>query len=213
LWHHRSTKGDKIFQRKEKKRETMKTRIILSGLAAVLVLAACGGSSVADVANDVVETTESVADFNPADVMFAQMMIPHHEQAIEMSEIALDPTVGASDVVKSLATRIKGAQDPEIMTMKGFLSGWKMPTTMDHSMMGDTMTGMLSTEDIAALSALRGADFDRAWMTSMIKHHDGAIEMAKVVVSGGKNAAVRALAEAVINGQDAEIIEIKKLLG
>ena len=190
------------------------TRILLSGFTAIALLAGCGGSSVADVADKVADTADSVADFNAADVMFAQMMIPHHEQAIEMSDIALDPTVGASDVVKSLATRIKGAQDPEIATMKGFLTSWKMNLTMDSSMdHSSMMSGMLSAQDIAELSALRGADFDRAWMAGMIAHHEGAIEMAEDVVRGGKNAAVKTLAQDIATAQDAEITEMKKLLG
>ena len=101
------------------------TRILLTSFTALALLAGCGGSSHSDMDDMAVDTVESAADFNDADVMFAQMMIPHHEQAIEMSDIALDPTVGASDVVKSLATRIKAAQDPEITTMKAFLTTWK----------------------------------------------------------------------------------------
>jgi uncharacterized protein (DUF305 family) len=175
------------------------TRILLTSFTALALLAGCGGSSMADMDDMAVDTVQSAADFNDADVMFAQMMIPHHEQAIEMSDIALDPTVGASDVVKSLATRIKGAQDPEITTMKAFLTTWKKGLTPDSSMdHSGSMSGMLSGEDITKLSSLRGAEFDRAWMTGMIAHHEGAIEMAKEVLQDGK---------------DTEILEMKKLLG
>jgi uncharacterized protein (DUF305 family) len=189
--------------------------LLLSVVATAALLTGCGGASVSDVANDVADqAADTIADFNAADVMFAQMMIPHHEQAIEMSDIALDPTVGASDVVRDLATRIKGAQDPEIATMQGFLTSWKMSLTMDPNMdHGDMMSGMLSAQDIADLSALRGADFDRAWMAGMIAHHEGAIEMAEDVVRGGKNAAVKTLANSITAAQDAEITEMKKLLG
>jgi uncharacterized protein (DUF305 family) len=186
------------------------TRIILSGLTAIALLSACGGSTVADKAGD---EAQVVTDFNEDDVMFAQMMIPHHEQAIEMSDIALDPTVGASEVVKSLATRIKGAQDPEINTMKGFLTSWNKPLTMDTSMdHGDMMSGMLSADELTELSTLRGTGFDRAWMSGMIKHHEGAIEMAADVLKDGKNVAVRTLANTITSGQDAEITEMKELL-
>ena len=189
--------------------------LLLSVVATAALLTGCGGASVSDVANDVADqAADSIADFNAADVIFAQMMIPHHEQAIEMSDIALDPTIGASDVVRDLATRIKGAQDPEIATMQGFLTSWKMSLTMDPNMdHGDMMSGMLSAQDIADLSALRGADFDRAWMAGMIAHHEGAIEMAEDVVRGGKNAAVKTLANSITAAQDAEITEMKKLLG
>ena len=190
------------------------TRILLSGFTALALLAGCGGSSVADVADKVVDTAKDAIGFNDSDVMFSQMMIPHHEQAIEMSDIALDPTVGASDVVKELATRIKGAQDPEIATMKAFLTSWKMSLTPDSSMdHSDMMSGMLSADDIKKLSSLRGVEFDRAWMTGMIEHHEGAIEMAKDVLKDGKDTAVKALAQLITTAQDSEILEMKKLLG
>lgn len=189
-------------------------RILLSSFTALALLAGCGGSSMADMDDMADDTVQSTADFNEADVMFAQMMIPHHEQAIEMSDIALDPTVGASDVVKSLATRIKAAQDPEIATMKAFLTSWKMSLTPDSSMdHSDMMSGMLSADEITKLSTLRGAEFDRAWMTGMIAHHEGAIEMAKDVLEDGTNSAVRALATAIETAQDPEILEMKELLG
>jgi uncharacterized protein (DUF305 family) len=191
------------------------TRILLTSFTALALLAGCGGASHSDMAVDTsVDTVQSATDFNDADVMFAQMMIPHHEQAIEMSDIALDPTVGASDVVKSLATRIKGAQDPEIATMKAFLTSWEKGLTPDSSMdHSDSMSGMLSAEDITKLSSLRGAEFDRAWMTGMIAHHEGAIEMAEEVLKDGTNTAVKTLATAVVTAQDSEILEMKKLLG
>ena len=190
------------------------TRILLSGFTALALLAGCGGSSVSDVADKAVDAAKEAVGFNDDDVMFAQMMIPHHEQAIEMADIALDPLVGASDAVKSLATRIKAAQDPEISKMKAFLTSWKERLTPDSSMdHSDMMSGMLSAEDIKKLSALRGVEFDRAWMTGMIEHHEGAIEMAKDVLKDGKDSAVKALANLVATAQDSEILEMKKLLG
>ena len=190
------------------------TRILLSSFTVLALLAGCGGSSATDVVDTTGDAVKSVTDFNDADVMFAQMMIPHHEQAIEMSDIALDPTVGASDVVKSLATRIKGAQDPEITTMKAFLTSWGKGLTPDSSMdHSDMMSGMLSAEDMTQLSSLRGAEFDRAWMTGMIAHHEGAIDMAKDVLKDGTNSVVRTLATAIETAQDTEILEMKELLG
>ena len=188
-------------------------RILAASLIPVVFLSACGGSSAADVVGDVVEDVASTVQFNDADVMFAQMMIPHHEQAIEMSDIALDPTVGASDAVKALATSIKAAQDPEIATMTSFLSLWKQSLTVDESVdHSDMMSGMLTLDEISKLSTLRGVEFDRAWMLGMIAHHEGAIEMAKDVIPDGTNAAVRTLANAIVAAQDSEIAEMKKLL-
>ena len=189
-------------------------RFIGLGLLMALTFAGCGGSSVADIAEKAVDAAKDAVGFNDADVMFSQMMIPHHEQAIEMSDIALDPAVGASDAVKKLATRIKAAQDSEITKMKAFLTTWKERLTpdssKDHSHM---MSGMLSADDLKQLSALRGVEFDRAWMTSMIDHHEGAIEMAQDVLKDGKDSAVKTLAELVTTVQDSEILEMKKLLG
>lgn len=190
------------------------TRILLSGFTALALLAGCGGSSVSDAADKAVDAAKDAIGFNDDDVMFAQMMIPHHEQAIEMADIALDPLVGASDAVKSLATRIKAAQDPEITKMKSFLTSWKERLTPDSSMdHGDSMSGMLSADAMKKLSSLRGAEFDREWMTGMIEHHEGAIEMAKDVLKDGKDSAVKALANLVATVQDSEILEMKKLLG
>lgn len=192
----------------------LRARSLGVGLAMALTFAGCGGSSVADVAEKAVDAAKDAIGFNDSDVMFSQMMIPHHEQAIEMSDIALDPAVGASDAVKKLATRIKAAQDSEITKMKAFLTTWKERLTpdssKDHSHM---MSGMLSADDIKKLSALRGVEFDRAWMTSMIEHHEGAIEMAKDVLKDGKDSAVKTLAKLVTTVQDSEILEMKKLLG
>jgi uncharacterized protein (DUF305 family) len=186
------------------------TKRILGGLLLAIALASCGGSSSSNPSDTSVVAS---ADFNDDDVMFAQMMIPHHEQAIEMSDIALDPTVMAGDVVKNLATKIKAAQDPEIQQMTGFLTSWNKSLTMDESMdHSDMMSGMLSAEELSRLSTLRGAAFNRAWLTGMIAHHEGAVEMAEAVLKEGANTAVRELANAIIKGQEAEIAEMRNLI-
>ena len=192
----------------------LRTRSLGLGLVMSLTFAGCGGSSVSDVADKAVDAAKDAVGFNDSDLNFTQMMIPHHEQAIEMADIALDPLVGASDSVKAIATRIKNAQDSEVTKMKAFLTSWKERLTGDSSdHHSDQMSGMLSAEDIKKLSSLRGAEFDREWMTGMIEHHEGAIEMAKDVLKDGKDSAVKALANLVATVQDSEILEMKKLLG
>ena len=180
-------------------------------IAAALLLGACSSHDMGtmDTGNSIPES----ADFNDADVMFAQMMIPHHEQAIEMSDIALDPNTGASAAIIALATQIKGAQDPEISQMKNLLTTWDQPTemgSMDHSSM---MDGMLTPEEMDTLGQLKGAEFDKAWAKGMIAHHEGAIEMANDVLANGKNSEIRALANAVVSGQSTEIETLKPLAG
>ena len=195
-------------------RINLRARSLGVGLVMSLTFAGCGGSSVSDVADKAVDAAKDAVGFNDSDLNFTQMMIPHHEQAIEMADIALDPLVGASDSVKAIATRIKNAQDSEVTKMKAFLTSWKERLTGDSSdHHSDQMSGMLSAEDIKKLSSLRGAEFDREWMTGMIEHHEGAIEMAKDVLKDGKDSAVKALANLVATVQDSEILEMKKLLG
>ena len=183
---------------------------------AALLLGACGSHDMGSMDMGSSDTSNSIpesADFNDADVMFAQMMIPHHQQAIEMSDIALDPNTGASAAIIALATQIKGAQDPEISQMKNLLTTWGMPTemgSMDHSSM---MEGMLSLEEMDTLGQLKGAEFDKAWAKGMIAHHEGAIAMANDVLANGKNSEILALANAVVSGQSTEIETLKPLAG
>ena len=197
------------------------TLTVVALTTAALLLGACGSSDMGSMdmgssdssSMDMGYSIPESADFNDADVMFAQMMIPHHEQAIEMSDIALDPNTGASAAIIALATQIKGAQDPEISQMKNLLTTWGMPTkmgSMDHSSM---MDGMLSLEEMDTLGQLKGAEFDKAWAKGMIAHHEGAIEMANDVLANGKNSEILALANAVVSGQSTEIETLKPLAG
>ena len=141
-------------------------------------------------------------------------MIAHHEQAIEMAEIALDPNVGASAAVVDLATRIKGAQDPEVELMTGWLTAAGEPVAMDASEGHDmsSMEGMMTAEQMDAMAAMTGADFDQIWLQMMIAHHEGAISQSQTVKANGSNADVLALAETIITAQQAEITEMQALL-
>jgi uncharacterized protein (DUF305 family) len=150
------------------------------------------------------------ADHNQADVMFAQMMIPHHAQAVEMSDIVLAKPDLPADVT-ALATRIKDAQAPEIETMTGWLEGWNVPTTMsDHS--GDGMSGMVDEAGLDKLKAAQGTEAARLFLEQMTGHHEGAIAMAKQELGAGKYPQAIQLARDVVTAQEAEIAEMKKLL-
>lgn len=173
-------------------------------LVGPLVLAACGGGD---------ESGAGSSTFNDADVNFAQGMIAHHEQAIEMSDIALDPAVGASAEVRDLAGRIKAAQDPEIQTMTGWLAAWDKPTGMDHEGHDmSTMAGMMSAADMDALGKLKGVAFDREFYRMMIAHHEGAVSMARDVQRDGVNPDVRTLTEGIVASQTGEIEEMRAAL-
>ena len=156
----------------------------------------------------------AAASLNAAEVEFAQGMIAHHEQAIEMAEIALDPKTKAGPEVLDLAQRIKAAQDPEVTLMTGWLTAAGMSTMMDesggHSM--SDMEGMMTAEDMDSMAAMTGGEFDTVWLEMMIAHHEGAISQSKTVQSKGSNSDVLTLAEAIIAAQEAEITEMRDLL-
>jgi uncharacterized protein (DUF305 family) len=143
------------------------------------------------------------------DVMFAQMMVPHHEQAIEMSDLALERA--GSPEVRELALEIKAAQDPEIETMRGWLEEWGAPHTAPSDMGHDG--GMMSHSDMAELEAAEGSQFDAMWLMMMIRHHDGAVEMAEDVRSTTEDERVRAMADEIIEAQQSEIATMRTLLG
>jgi uncharacterized protein (DUF305 family) len=146
------------------------------------------------------------------DIVFAQGMIPHHEQAVEMADVALaHPDVSAD--VKELATAVKGAQDPEIKQMQGWLQEWGAPATATGAADPHAGHGMMTGEDMTALEAAKGDEFNRMWMSMMIEHHSGAITMAEDVLETSEDAAVKSLAEAIVTAQKAEIEQMKKLLG
>ncbi|MFC9688872.1 DUF305 domain-containing protein [Kribbella sp. NPDC056951] len=158
-------------------------------------------------------STTTAATFNDADVTFATQMIPHHQQAVQMSEMA--GYTATTPEVKKLATEIKAAQDPEIKTLSGWLTSWGKPVpTPSHG--GHDMTdmpGMMTEEEMSDLGNTDGALFDRMWIELMIKHHKGAITMAKTEQTSGKDAAAIALAKKIETDQTREIATLQRLLG
>lgn len=148
----------------------------------------------------------AVSQFSGGDVMFAQMMIEHHEQAIEMGKLAA--THALNPEVKSLAEQITKEQAPEIQQMKQWLSEAGAPLQMAHEMV---MDGMLDSAQMSALTAAAGAKFDELFLKGMIAHHKGAVTMAKMVADSG-NAEVAALAKSVIESQTKQIEIMQELL-
>ncbi len=145
------------------------------------------------------------SEYSQNEIMFAAMMIPHHEQAVTMSNLALANTTNPD--VLDLAKRIKDAQEPEIVQMNTWLDGGY--SMMDHS--GHQMGGMLSEEDLAKLGTLKDKAFDQMFLTAMIEHHEGAIQMTQMI-QNSSNTEVKTLAENIIDSQTKEIIEMKELL-
>jgi uncharacterized protein (DUF305 family) len=188
----------------------------VSGRAGVVAAAAAGGHQATDSAS-AASAPASQGRHNTADVTFAQGMIPHHRQAVEMADLAPDRAQSAE--VKKLAADIKKAQAPEIEKLSGWLTSWgeTVPAegAMDHSMHGgmEGMEGMMSAEEMTALGNASGKAFDTAFMEMMIKHHEGAVEMAKTEQADGAHTPARKMAADIIASQSAEIEQMKKLLG
>ena len=142
-----------------------------------------------------------------SDAMFLQMMIPHHEQAIVMSDLALK--ISKNKELLALAAQIKAAQNPEIVQMKKWLADYGLGENPGHSM--DSMGGMLSEEDLKELSNSSGTSFDKKFISGMIEHHIGAVNMVKMI-EGSKVASLRAFADSIVKTQSSEIELMRKLL-
>jgi len=191
---------------------------VATAAIAALVLAACGSDDSSTGPGENSSPSASApakkGDHNAADVAFAKGMIPHHRQAVEMADLA--ETRASSSEVKSLASEIKKAQDPEIKTLSGWLKAWgeQVPEEMggmDH--MGHDMPGMMSAEDMKELEGLSGKAFDTAFLKMMIKHHEGAVSMAESEKSDGSYGPAVSMAETIITSQSGEIDRMNKLLG
>ncbi|MFI2347881.1 DUF305 domain-containing protein [Streptomyces sp. NPDC019443] len=202
-------------------KQIRRTALVAATAVAALVLAACGGgghdmgSTESGSSSAATTAPAKAGDHNAADVAFSTEMIQHHRQAVEMAELAA--TRASSTETKDLATKIKGAQDPEIKTMSGWLTSWGEEVPADMSGMGHDMSsampGMMSTDDMDKLGKAKGAEFDKAFAEMMIKHHEGAIEMAKTEKAEGEYAPAKRLADDVIRAQTAEIEQMNKMLG
>ncbi len=183
-------------------------------IAGSLVLAACSSDSSAHGGGHD-SMTEVAADVDPADVMFAQMMIPHHEQAVVMADLA--DTRASDPVIVELAREIKGAQAPEIELMSSWLDAWGAPRMDSDDAMGEHgshgMAGMLSDEQLDVLAQAQGAEFDTLFAQAMIEHHEGAVQMARDVLADGADPDVAALAREIIVTQEKEILQLQSFLG
>ena len=197
---------------------THRIPLALTGLALSVVLTACGGSDgTTDRSSAGDDSTSSAAasSHNDADVTFAQLMTVHHQQAVEMAQLAADRAGSAE--VRDLAARIEAAQGPEIETMTGWLDDWGADAPMSGAEhgghgMGD-MPGEMSAAELDRLRGLSGTEFDRAFLTLMIGHHQGAVEMAETEQTDGADPDAVALARQVIADQNAQIAEMETLLG
>lgn len=188
---------------------------IVLAAAASLALTACGGSDeAAPETTPTVDAAAAAEDFNNSDVRFAQGMIPHHSQAVEMASLALEPDTNAGEDVRDIAARIRSAQDPEIEQMTEWLMTWDQPVDMPEmdgmEMDGMEMDGMVASDDLEALADLSGDEFDDEWKKLMIAHHEGAIAMAETEIADGLDSDAIDLAQNIVDTQQVEIDELRR---
>jgi len=189
----------------------------LAALTAALFLSSCS-TSASDSHADHPQTDQPVitgqpAGYNADDVAFATNMIPHHQQAVDLSAMVPDRCTNAGLV--ALADQISAAQQPEINVMKVFLVQWNEnpDTNSGHAGHGSTTQGMVDAATMTKLESLSSEEFDELWLASMISHHQGAIEMAKAEIANGDNVDAKTLANNIVTTQEAEIGQMKQMLG
>ncbi|KQH80122.1 hypothetical protein AO501_08115 [Mycobacterium gordonae] len=217
-----------------------------AAVMALLTLTACGSSGNQAHSSATTAGSSSVSGspagsqaHNDQDVMFAQHMIPHHQQAIQMSDIILGKQ-GIDPRVIDLANQIKAAQGPEIQQLQTWLNQWGQPATPggmspsstmpgmpgmpsqsgmpgmpSHSGMPGMggMDGMMSEQDMQALRDAQGVDASKLFLNQMIQHHQGAISMAQHEIQSGQYSAATAMAQSIVNAQQKEITTMQTILG
>lgn len=205
----------------------MSTRTIMTLVAAAAAaltagaaLGGCGTTATAPPSSSA-SSSQVAQAYNQADITFAQGMIPHHAQAIAMSEMAAQRA--ESSQVKDLAARIQAAQQPEIDQLSGLLRAWNAPVPDANSPMGGMgqmehgasgpMPGMMSGDQMQEFGQASGNAFDRMFLQMMITHHQGAVTMSQAELRDGQNPDARQLAQRIIDAQQREINEMQTLLG
>ncbi|WP_424347537.1 DUF305 domain-containing protein [Kocuria sp. CH-021] len=217
------------------------TTLSTLALASALALAGCGSAGEEDPAADSGTSAEATAsaatgtastpsasasdspsgsaagiaaEHNDADVMFAQMMLPHHEQAVQMSEILLGKDLVPEDV-RDLAERVRDTQAPEMEQMRAMLAAWDAPTTPEDpaTAHGGHGSGMVDDQGMNWLrEAEEGPAAARLYLEQMTQHHEGAIEMARDQVQDGSNPQAVELAQEIVRAQETEIAEMERML-
>ena len=167
----------------------------LLAIVMAMALTGCAASTTSDSMHD--HSTQAAGDLSSDDVMFLQMMIPYHQQAIDISDLAL--TKSADPELLALAKNIRDEQSAEIVKMKAWLEEANASSHSDsHS-----MDGMLSDSELEALDKATGKSFDSLWLRAMTGHHTGAIDMA-TMIENAKSAEINSFGEGIVASQSAQ---------
>jgi uncharacterized protein (DUF305 family) len=195
----------------------MRQSVLIIGVGALTALAlltmtACsssGNKSATSSTSSAALSTPAASAHNQADVTFAQNGIPHHEQAIPMSDTLLAKQ-GIDPRVVQLATQFKADQGPELAQMHSWLSQWgQPPLTMTPGM---AMPGMLPDSDLTALQNAQGVDATKKFLTEMIECHEGTIAMAEDEIKDGQYPPAVALAHSISTREQQENTTMQGIL-
>lgn len=177
-----------------------------AALAALTLLAGCGSDDAPAAATPVVSEVPGVVEdgvHNRQDVAFVTDMVTRHRQAIALAGLAQERA--GDDAVRALAKRVKDAETPELAQLTRWLAGWGEPAP--------TGSGATAAAELAALTAAKGEDFDKRFLTAMVAHHEGAVLQARDQLKNGADERVKGLADDIVNAQTSELTELRALLG
>ncbi|MDQ7880182.1 DUF305 domain-containing protein [Microbacterium sp. QXD-8] len=189
-------------------------------LALALTLAGCGspdggdsppGMNREEVPGSASPTVETGGEFNDADAMFVAMVIPHHEQEVEMSEAILAKD-GIDERVLTIAEQIRDAEEPEIERMESLLDQWEIDDDAEGDDDDDDDGGWMSEGDLEALEAADGSAAERLYLEGLIEGHEAAVEMAQTEMDEGINPDALEVAQGIIDVYTAELATLQELV-
>ncbi|MDG4662990.1 DUF305 domain-containing protein [Mycobacterium sp. 236(2023)] len=196
---------------------------LIAALSALLLLAGCGGDGDASVdatttplIPDTPVITEAPAGYNAADVAFAETMVPHHQQAVDLSTTATQRSTNPELI--ALANQIVATQQPEINILNVFLVQWsENPDARTDPDAGDdplepSIQGMVDDATVAKLESLSGAEFDKLWLESMVGQTQGGVDIADDEIANGVNVDAIAVAKAIAAELEPQVAQMKQML-
>ncbi|MEU7824790.1 DUF305 domain-containing protein [Catellatospora sp. NPDC049133] len=203
-------------------RHAVRTVALTAALITASTVVGCAGTQTTQSAPvPAVAQPSPTQQFNDTDVQFLQQMIPHHQQALMMAQMAAQKAADAD--VKQLAVEIEQEQKPEIEQMSAWLQQWGKPVpsmgpgmalpSMSPPMGRGMMPSMGPMPDMGQMQNMTGEQFDQMFLQMMIAHHEDAVAMAKAEIAGGANPAVKQLAAKIQASQTAQIQQMRQMLG
>jgi uncharacterized protein (DUF305 family) len=168
------------------------------------------GESASTVPSDQFKAPDG-SGYSSLDVWWVRMMIPHHQQALEMA--ALAPDRASNPQIKAVADRILAAQKPEVEFFRTWLRTRglaEQPDEAGHDHAG--MRGMQPPEAMRGIATLKGDLFDKVFVDMMVSHHEGAVAMCTDLLKVGKDERLTELATNIAAEQQAEIARLRDIL-